>query len=189
MDDHHYESGYDDYMDDVAAEEWWLEETADTRELLDTVTATAGVRDGVVGPEASVVMASVRRLTARAEEYLEDPDATYPLASGAYEPLDGISRTGLEVADALAHTAWNLLTAAIRRTCSLRARIELALAARRVASLRIRIAGHKGTTLRTTPARALTPAAWALRSLTRAAHGPPLPGPYRLSAITGGGPL
>ncbi len=146
-------------------------------------------RQEASGPGTAAVLTEIKRLTALAEDYLETAGGSYPLECGAYDPFEGIARTGPKWAAALAHTAWNLLTAAIRRTRSLRARIGLALAARRVASLRIRIAGRKAATFRIPPARALTPATGAFQSLTRAAHGPPLPGPYRLSATAGGGYL
>ncbi len=201
MDDH------DDYSD--AANEWWadhddysyagnelwVEELGRVGDVvLDSVEAAAGARalrsrQEARGPGTDAMLIEIRRLTALAEACLADAQGTYPLKSGAYYPLDGISRTGLEVAEDLACTAQRLVTAAIRRTHSLRALMGFALVARRVASLRSRIAGRKAATLRIPPARALTPAAGALRSLTRAAHGPPLPGSYRLSAITGGGPL
>ncbi len=162
--------------------EWRDEESSRDMELsrvgdlIDSVEADAAsaLRSGqearALGTAAA--LAEIKLLTALAEKYLE-----------------GTGWFSLELADVLARQAWSLLTATIRRTRSLRSLIGLGLAARRVTSLRIRIAGHKAATLRIPPARALTPAAGALRSLTRAAHGPPLPGSYRLSATTGGGPL
>ncbi len=190
---HEWWAELNDYGD--AGNEWWAEELGRVGDVvLDSVEAVARARalwsrQEARGPGTDAMLTEMRRLTALAEACLADAGGTYPLESGAYYPLEGISRTGLEVAEALASTVWKLLSAAIRRTNSLRTRIGLALVARRVASLRIRIAGRKAATLRTPRARALTPAAAAFQSLTRAAHGPPLPGSYRLPATTGGGPL
>jgi len=153
--------------------------------------AAIALRGGALlaGPGTVSAHAEIARHMTLAEDYLANADDTYPLECGAYEPGLGISRTGLEAAEDSLADAWRILTAALRITRSLRALVGLALLAGRVTALRIRIAGRKAATLRIPPARALTPAAGALRSLTRAAHGPPVVGPYRLSVTAGGGHL
>lgn len=189
----------EDTLADERAREWWEGEIAAQREALGVIRIIAGIDDPAVAafraahgleplrrsahvdsPAVAAVLAEVARLEALAEHYLDNADGAYPLASGAFDPAAGLSRSGLEIAEALADAAWRLLSAAMRRTRTLQALMPLRVAAGRVDSLRRRIA----TKRRPAPSRPTTsrrPETAAVQSLTHAAHAPPVAGGYSVS--------
>lgn len=197
----HWDDMREDWLEDERATAWWEGEIAAQRETLGIIRLIAGIehpaitafRDAhdlerlepsahVNSPAVAAVLAEVARLERLAEHYLDHADESYPLASGAYDPTEGIHRSGLEIAEALADAAWRLLSAAQRRTRCLRSLMPLWVAGGRITALRARITGGKRPT-----AAALTksrpPAVAAVQSLTRAAHAPPLGGGgYRVTS-------
>lgn len=192
--DEHWDDLREDYLADEAANEWWEGEIAAQREALGVLRIIAGLEDPAVtafrrehgleplgvsahvdSPAVAAVLAEVARLERLAEHYLERADEAFPLASGAFDPMEGLSRTGLEIAEALVDAAWRLLSAAQRRTRCLRSLMPLWIAAGRIANLRAHI--HGGTRPAAAPlTRSHRPASAAVQSLTRAAHAPPLGG-------------
>lgn len=204
----HWDDMREDWLEDERGLAWWEGEIAAQRETLGIIRIIAGIenpalaafRDAhnlehirpsahVNSPAVAAVLAEVARLEALAEHYLDNADESYPLASGAFDPTEGVCRTGLEIAEALADAAWRLLSAAQRRTRSLRSLMPLWVAGGRIAALRARISrGIRPTAAALTKSR--PPASAAVRSLTRAAHAPPHTVEIPASVLmAGGGPL
>lgn len=199
------EDWYEQARMDACAEDealaWWADEIERNRERLGIVRIIAGIHDPEVdahresigleplrgpfphadSPAVVAVLAEVARLERLAQGYLEDPEAMYPAGDGAL--------TGLEIAEHFTDAACRLLSAAVRRTHSLKALVGLRVASGRIAALR----SHTTSPPRPTavrPIEAYTPAGPEVMSLTHAAHAPPAGGVQTASVlIAGGGPL
>ena len=202
-----WDDAREDWLESEQALEWWEGEIAAQREDLGVLRIIAGIDDPEVSafreahgleplrrsahvdsPAVAAVLAEVARLEALAEHYLDNADDSYPLASGAFDPPAGLSRSGLEIAEALTDAAWRLLTAAMRRTRCLRSLMPLWVAGGRIAALRSRIGGQRPAAAPLTKSHHT--ASVAVHSLTRAAHAPPHTVEIPATVLTaGGGPL
>lgn len=148
-----------------------------------------GLRADLEGASVPAVLAEVRRLERLAWALLEHPEApAFEDRSGATDDYGG-PPTCLEYAQHALDEAWRILTAAVRRTRSLRALMALALAGGRIATVRARMWWVARPTA--APAyKSRRPRPAALLSLTRAAHAPPHAVEIPASVlIAGGGPL
>ena len=171
-----------EYLEDEAAA-WWRDEVDCAWDSALNLRHAVGHADVAAGPPFMAGMAEVRWMLALACHLLKNPDS----------PVDDTwdeGPTALEGAQCALDKAWRILTTLMRRTRSLRDLMAFGLAASRVAVLRARIAHRSVAPSHTPHGRSRTgTVADVLRSLTQAAHAPPLVGAPSRPVIAGGGPL